>query len=56
MTVTRYIHWSGDSAMPAGASGFTRNSPCTPPVQSSIDLCLRICGTATASEKVVSAR
>ena len=56
MTVTTYIHWSGDSGMPAGASGLVRNRPCTPPVHSSIDLCLRICGTATASEKVVSAR
>jgi hypothetical protein len=32
------------------------NSPCTPPVQVSIDLCFRICGMATASANVVSAR
>jgi hypothetical protein len=55
-TATRYIHWSGVTGRKAGGSGFTRNSPCTPPVQSSSARCFSSCGTATASAKVVSAR
>src|SRR5579863_17672 len=41
---------------PKGGSGLSITSPCTPPVKSSSALIFRICGTATASAKVVSAR
>ncbi len=55
-STTRYIHWSGVTGNPNGASGLIRLMPCTPFVKPSKCLYLRICGTAIASANVASAR
>ena len=47
---------SCDIFRPNGASGLVMTRPCTPPVQCSNRFSLRICGIATASAKVASAR
>ena len=55
-STTRYIHWSALSGRPKGGSGLKMLMPCTPLVNGSKWRYFRICGTATASAKVASAR
>ena len=55
-STTRYIHWSPLSGSPNGGSGLKMLMPCTPFVNHSKWRYFRICGTATASANVASAR